>query len=203
MDHEHLVIVAARATDQAWDKGQAIAMVEEAIGNMGAVPREVSADAGYYSARAVAELQALGVGPYIAPERTRHGRKQEPAPRGRIPMGLSLRDRMKRKLRTKRGRERYALRMETAEPVFGQIKQGRGFRQFLPRGLEKVNREWLLICAGHNLLKLFRHGPGLPGNGRRNAGLSKRRSPRLTVGKFTRILSAFTNPHHLTAPAAI
>ena len=100
---------------------------------------------------------------------------------------------MRRKLRTKRGRQRYALRMETAEPVFGQIKQGRGFRQFLLRGLEKVNREWLLIYAGHNLLKLFRHGPGIPGNGRGN-----RRSPRLTVGKFTRILSAFTNPHRPT-----
>ena len=168
VDSAHQVIVAARATDQASDQGQAEAMVEAAIGNMGAVPREVSADAGYYSAKKVEEIQALGVDPYIAPEKTRHGAKPEPAPRGRIPKGLSARDRMRRKLRTKRGRERYALRMETVEPVFGQIKQGRGFRQFLLRGLEKVNREWLLICAGHNLLKLFRHGPGLPNRGRRN-----------------------------------
>ena len=70
---------------------------------------------------------------------------------------------MRRKLRTKRGRENYALRMETVEPVSGQIKQGRGFRQFLLRGLAKVNREWLLICAGHNLLKLFRFGAGMSG----------------------------------------
>ena len=70
---------------------------------------------------------------------------------------------MRRKLRTKRGRERYALRMETVEPAFGQIKQGRGFRQFLLRGLAKVNREWLLICAGHNLLKLFRFGVRMSG----------------------------------------
>jgi hypothetical protein len=62
---------------------------------------------------------------------------------------------MRRKLRTKKGRQRYALRMETVEPVFGQIKQGRGFRQFQLRGLEKVRREWRLICTGHNLLKLF------------------------------------------------
>ena len=82
---------------------------------------------------------------------------------------------MRRKLRTKRGRERYALRMETVEPVFGQIKQGRGFRQFLLRGLEKVNREWLLICAGHNLLKLFRH----PGNGRGNSKVGNGVFPRL------------------------
>ena len=63
---------------------------------------------------------------------------------------------MRRKLQTKRGRQRYALRMQTVEPVFGQIKQGRGFRQFLLRGLEKVNGEWSQICTGHNLLKLFR-----------------------------------------------
>ena len=168
VDHEHQVIVAARATNQASDKQQAVAMVEEVIGNVGAVPKEVSADAGYYSARAVAELKALGVDLYIAPEKTRHGRKPEPAPRGRIPKGLSARDRMRRKLRTKRGRERYALRMETAEPVFGQVKQGRGFRQFLLRGLEKVNREWLLNCAGHNLLKLFRFGANPPGRKRGN-----------------------------------
>ena len=67
-----------------------------------------------------------GVDPFVAPEKTRHGRVLEPAPRGRIPKGLSPRDRMRRKLRTKRGRERYALRMETVEPVFGQIKQGPG-----------------------------------------------------------------------------
>ena len=167
-------------------------MTRETILNTGETPRELSADAGYYSAQAVAELQALGVDPYIAPEKTRHGTRPEPAPRGRIPKGLSARERMRRKLRTKRGRERYALRMETVEPVFGQIKQGRGFRQFLLRGLEKVNREWLLICAGHNLLKLFRFGAGRPGNapGRGN----NRRSPRLTVGQFPRTLPVFTNP---------
>ena len=192
VDHEHQVIVAARATDQVSDKGQAVAMTRETILNTGDTPRELSADAGYYSAQAVAQLEALGVDSYIAPEKTRHGTRPEPAPRGRIPKGLSARERMRRKLRTKRGRERYALRMETAEPVFGQIKQGRGFRQFLLRGLEKVNREWLLICTGHNLLKLFRFGAGHPGNARSRG--SNRRSPRLTVGKFPRTLPVFTNP---------
>ena len=198
LDNAHQVILAARATNQSSDKQQVVSMVEEAIGNMGAVPREVSADAGYYSARAVVELQALSVDPYIAPEKTRHGTKPEPPPRGRVPKGLPVRDLMRRKLRTKRGRERYALRMETVEPVFGQIKQGRGFRQFLLRGLEKVNREWLLISTGHNLLKLFRHGPGLPGNGRCNTRLSNHRSPRLTVGKLPQTLSVFTNPSRPT-----
>ena len=163
VDHAHQVIVAARATNQSSDKQQAAAMMQETIDNVGAVPREVSADAGYYSAKAVDELYALGVDPFVAPEQTRHGRVVPPAPRGRIPKHLSPRDRMRRKLRTKRGRQRYALRMETVEPVFGQIKQGRGFRQFLLRGLKKVNGEWSLICTGHNLLKLFRCGRLAPG----------------------------------------
>ena len=163
VDHAHQVIVAARATNQSSDKQQAAAMMQETIDNVGAVPGEVSADAGYYSAKAVDDLQALGVDPYVAPEQTRHGRVVPPAPQGRIPKHLSPRDRMRRKLRTKRGRQRYALRMETVEPVFRQIKQGRGFRQFLLRGLGKVNGEWSLICTGHNLLKLFRCGRLAPG----------------------------------------
>ena len=136
--------MAARATNQPSDKQQAVPMVEEAIGNVGTALKEVSADAGYYSAKAVEELYAMGVDPLIAPEKTRHGWVPPPAPRGR---------------------ERYALRMETVEPMFGQIKQGRGFRQFLLRGLEKVNGEWSLICTGHNLLKLFRFGTGIPAKG--------------------------------------
>ena len=157
VDSEHQVIIAARATNQTSDKQQAVVMIEETIANAGVVPREVSADAGYYSAPAVVDLQAMGTDPFIAPEKTRHGHQPPPAPKGRIPKDLSPRDRMRRKLQTKRGRKRYALRMATVEPVFGQIKQARGFRQFLLRGLEKVQGEWSLICTGHNLLKLFRY----------------------------------------------
>ena len=163
VDHAHQVIVAARATNQTSDKQQAAAMMQETIRNTGVVPREVSADAGYYSAKAVDGLQELDVDSFVAPEQTRHGRVVPPAPRGRIPSQLSPRDRMRRKLQTKWGRQRYALRMETVEPVFGQIKAGRGFRQFLLRGLEKVQGEWSLICTGHNLLKLFRFGRLAPG----------------------------------------
>ncbi len=83
------------------------------------MPKELYSDAGYYSARAVEELCALGVDPFIAPEMTCQGTRPEPEPCGRIPKGLSRRDRIRRKLRTKRRRERYALRMETVEPVFG------------------------------------------------------------------------------------
>ena len=134
-------------------EAEAEAVVEEAIDNIGAVPKEVSADAGYYSAQALEGLYGLSVEPFVAPDQTRHGRVPPPAPRGRIPGRLSPRDRMRRKLQTKRRRQRYALRMQTVEPVFGQIKQGRGFRQFLLRGLEKVSGEWSLICTGHNLLR--------------------------------------------------
>ena len=156
VDSSGQVIVAARATNQSSDKRQAVDMMKEAIANTGEVPGELSADAGYYSARAIRELSELGVEPFVTPDKTRHGRKLPPAPKGRIPQGLSTADRMRRMRRTKRGRQRYALRMETVEPVFGQIKHGRGFRQFLLRGLDKVNGEWLLICMGHNLMKLLR-----------------------------------------------
>ena len=164
VDSAHQVIVVARATNQASDKQQAVAMVEQTIGNIGLAPKEISADAGYYSAKEVNGLQALGVDPFIAPNQNRHGRVPPPAPRGRIPNSLSARDRMRRKLRTMRGQQPHALRMQTVEPVFGQIKQG-GIPAVPAAGLEKVNREWLLICTSRNMLKLFRFGSGLRGNG--------------------------------------
>ena len=117
------MIVAARATNQPSDKNQALGMIQETVGNTSKAPREVSADAGYYSAQVVDGLYALGVDPFVAPDQTRHGSVVPPAPRGRIPDNLSPRDRMRRELRTKWGRQRYALRMETVEPVFGQIKR--------------------------------------------------------------------------------
>ena len=78
------------------------------------------------------------------------------APRGRIPSGATVQERMDRKLRTKKGKREYSKRKGTVEPVFGQIKQARGFRQFLLRGLERVQGEWSLVCTTHNILKLYR-----------------------------------------------
>ena len=98
VDSECQVIVAAEATDLPSDKTLAVAMIEQTIGNTGAVPKEVSADAGYYSARALDGLSALGADPFVAPDRTRHGQAIPLAPRGRIPANLSARDRMRRKL---------------------------------------------------------------------------------------------------------
>lgn len=101
-------------------------------------------------------LRTESIDALIAPDRRKHTDQAESSPRGRIPNSMSIKERMRRKLRTKQGRERYSLRKEVVEPVFGQVKQVRGFRAFLLRGLEKVRGEWRLICLTHNLLKLYR-----------------------------------------------
>lgn len=82
----------------------------------------------------------------------------ESAPRGHIAQDATKKERMARKLQTKKGRETYSKRNQIVEPVFGQIKVVRGFRRFLLRGLENVKGKWDLICLTHNVLKLFRSG---------------------------------------------
>jgi len=156
VDSAQQIITAADVTEQPSDKKQAVPMAKQVKENVGGLPREISADAGYFSSTVVEELTAAGVDVYIPPDKMRHAYKMPTAPRGRIPKGLSTADRMRRKLKTKLGRERYGLRKELPEPVFGQIKQARGFRQFLLRGKERVRAEWRFICTGHNVLKLFR-----------------------------------------------
>lgn len=150
------IIIAADVTQSPNDKQQAQPLLQQAIANTGQVPKTASLDAGYYSEHNVHALTALGCRPLIPPDRQQHGRTVPAAPRGRIPTGLSVADRMRRTLRTKRGRRLYAKRKVTVEPVFGQIKQGRGFRQFLLRGHDQVRSEWALICTTHNVLKLWR-----------------------------------------------
>ena len=168
VDSAHQVIVAAEITNRPVDRGQAEPIMVVVKANTGSFPLQMSADAGYFSSDAVVNLTKMGIDVYMPPGKTRHGTVVPSAPRGRIPQSLSIPDRMRRKLRTKKGQTRYALRKELPEPVFGQIKQARGFRQFLLRGLDKVSGEWRLICAGHNLLKLckaYRQGfvkSGLP-----------------------------------------
>jgi len=162
VDSANQIIVAAEVTGQPSDKGRAMPIMQQVKENTGVLPREMSADAGYFSSDEVTKLTAAGIDAYVPPDKMCHTGKTPAAPRGRIPRCLSVADRMRRKLRTKQGKRRYALRKELPEPVFGQIKQVRGFRQFLLRGKEKVRAEWRLICAGHNVLKLF---------GASNAGL--------------------------------
>ena len=90
--------------------------------------------------------------------RQKHSDKTAPAPRGRIPKNATTKDKMARKLRTQKGRATYSKRKQIVEPVFGQIKEARGFRRFSLRGLDNVTSEWDLVCLTHNLLKLFRSG---------------------------------------------
>jgi len=155
VDSAHQVIVAAGITDEPTDRKQASPMIVQVKANTGKLPRQMSTDAGYFSSEAVQNLTSDGIDVYMPPDKTKHRSSLPPAPRGRIPKSLSLPDRMRRKLRTKKGRRCYGLRKELSKPVFGQIKQARGFRQFLLRGKEKVSGEWQLICTGHNVLKLF------------------------------------------------
>ena len=150
------IIIAADVTQAPNDKQQAQPLLQQAIANTDQVPTIASLDAGYFSEDNVHALTAWGCTPLIPPDRQQHERTRPAAPRGRIPTGLSVADRMRRTLRTKRGRRLYAKRKVTVEPVFGQIKQGRGFRQFLLRGHHQVRGEWALICTTHNVLKLWR-----------------------------------------------
>jgi len=156
VDSANQVIVAAEVTNKPTDRGQAEPMMEIVKVNVGQLPCQMSADAGYFSSDVVKNLTTRGIDVYMPPDKIGHRFTLPPAPRGRIPQCLSIADRMRRKLRTKKGKECYGLRKELPEPVFGQIKHVRGFDHFLLRGLDQVNSEWKVICTGHNLLKLFR-----------------------------------------------
>jgi len=157
VDSANQIIVAAGVTQECNDKQQVEPMVERMRANLGgACPKRMTLDNGYYSDDNVEFLRGAGIDAYIATGRLKHGEAPPPAPRGRIPKGLTEKERMARKLRTIKGRCTYARRKEIAEPVIGQIKEARGFRRFLLRGFGKVTAEWLIICLTHNLLKLFR-----------------------------------------------
>jgi len=155
VDGKNQIIVATEVTQETNDRQQAQPMLAQVKENTGAVPKQTLMDAGYYSKD---NVESLKTDIYMPPDRMEHGKEIPAVPRGRMPGGLSVADRMRRKLRTKRGRAIYARRKEIVEPVFGQIKQARGFRQFLMRGLKKVKGEWRLVCTTHNILKLWKSG---------------------------------------------
>jgi transposase len=161
--NEHQIILAADVTDQANDVRQAVPMVDQTRANLDAagVKESIKAalgDSGYYSESNATDLKRRGIEPYLATERLKHHEKVASAPRGRIPKGLSAKQRMARKLRTKVGREMYAKRKGMIEPIFGQLKQVLGLRQFSMRGLASMGGEWRLMATVHNLLKLWRNG---------------------------------------------
>lgn len=152
VDAGHQIIVAHGLTNSTSDQGQLEPMVAAIEAATGARPKELSADAGYCSEDNLKALEALAIRGYIATGRQKHGAAAAVGPRA-APPG-SLRAAMATRLKRGGRRSRYRLRKITVEPVFGQTKQGRGFRQFLLRGLDKVASEWGLVCTAHNLTKL-------------------------------------------------
>jgi transposase len=154
VDAHAQVIVAHDVTPMAADVGELLPQVTAIGRTLRQRPKRVLADAGYCSDENLHELERRDIDAYIATGRQPHGQWLAPAPRGRPPAGLTRRERMARKLRTLAGRAVYARRKAIVEPVFGQIKHARGFRQFLRRGWSAVRDEWALVCTVHNLLKL-------------------------------------------------
>lgn len=157
VDGAHQVIVAADVTNEANDKRQFQPMLTQAQQNVGGdqTIQATSADAGYFSEENVVWAEQRELNAYVATGRLKHHERLAPAPRGRPPNGLSVKERMARKLRTKKGRETYAKRKGIVEPVFGFIKRGLGFTQFLLNGMEKMRAEWRLVCTACNLRKLW------------------------------------------------
>jgi transposase len=153
VDAEKQIIVAATLTNSASDAGQLLAVVDLIGGHLGRGPRQVSADAGYCSESNLEGLAERGIDAYVATGRMSRSYRCPSAPRGRIPARLTVRERMQRKLLTKRGRRAYRLRQQVVEPVFGQIRNKGMIRLWL-RGEVKALHEWRLHCIGHNLTKL-------------------------------------------------
>ena len=155
VDGQSQVIVAHDVSNQPVDAEQLQPMVEQVIARSRRRPHRMLADAGYCSEANLEYLDRRGIEGYVATRRVRRGDPLLPAPRGRPPAALSWRERMDRRLRTQRGQHYYRYRMITSEPVFGQLKQALGFRQFLLRGLARVRGEWALLCTAFNLRKLW------------------------------------------------
>jgi transposase len=141
-------LVQADAVEQPQAEGQSEGTVK---------PIPLSADNGYFSEGNVRGLETRGFDPHIATGRQKHNQAQASAEVASPPAETTVKEQMAQKLRTPEGRECYAKRKHIVEPVFGQIKQGRGFRQFLLRGLKNVKGEWKLASLTHNLLKIWRY----------------------------------------------
>jgi transposase len=150
------LIVGQGVTQEANDKRQLLPMLEKVKRQSGQKPSAVLADNGYFSEKNLRGAAKMRVEAYVAVNKQKHNQMVPPCPRGPIPKRATLLERMQRKLQTVAGRAIYARRKVIVEPVFGQIKQRQGFRQFLLRGIQKVQGEWALVCMTHNLLKLHR-----------------------------------------------
>jgi len=157
VDSESQVIVAAEVTQETNDKKQLLPMIAQIEKDLDQKPEKVSADTGYFSEANVNDEAVKGIDLHIATERDKHSHPVETAT-GEAPPGGTARERMRHKLKTEAGRAVYKMRKAIVEPVFGQIKEIRGFRRFSLRGQQNVRHEWRLVCAVSNLLKLFRAG---------------------------------------------
>jgi len=156
---ERQLIVGQAVTQQTNDKQQLVPMIAIIDEQSGVTPTQLLADAGYCSDANLAAIADTTIDAYISTRKQKHGERPGrpgPCPRGPLPKSATRVDRMSRKLHTKAGAAVYAARKAIVEPVIGQIKQARGFRQFLLRGIEKVQGEWSLVCTTHNILKLYR-----------------------------------------------
>ncbi len=152
VDAAHQVIVAHRLVTTSADYRALAPLVNDISVHLGRKPREVSGDAGFATEANLAVLKKRHIKGYLPPGRARHGEAHAAGRRKltRRPLMNATAATLKRAGR----RSRYRLRKQVVEPVFGQIKQARGFRQFLLRGLDHVRAEWAMICTVHNLLKL-------------------------------------------------
>jgi transposase len=150
VDGKAQVIVAQGLTNSQSDQDQLVPRLDDIAAHLGRRPKAASADSGYCSEANLAALDERNIAGYIAVARAKH-----PSEAKRKPLG-PLTQAMQRKLKRGGRRSRYRFRKQIVEPVFGQIKAARGFRQFLMRGIEKVRAEWAMICTAHNLLKLAR-----------------------------------------------
>lgn len=160
------IVLAAELTQEANDVKQLHPMLEAAEANATVVLDDAAilallGDAGYWSEENIRRMRPGGPELFIATTKDwkqRKARRDGPPPRGRVPKGLPPRDRMERKLLTRRGRKLYRIRGQTVEPAFGQIKSARGIDGFMRRGQSACDSEWKVITATHNLLKLWRSG---------------------------------------------
>jgi len=150
------LIVANGVTQDTNDKQQLKPVVEAIREQAGQKPQEVVADSGYCSEANLKFLEKKNIEGFIATDKESYRGRDQSGARGPLPKGATRVDRMRRKLQTKVGAAIYSRRKTVPEPVFGQIKHARGFRQFLLRGLEKVQGEWAIVCLTHNILKLHR-----------------------------------------------
>ncbi len=154
VDAAHQIIVAQQLGTNPADFAALVPLVDQAHANLGRKAREVSGDTGFATEANLEAMAARRVRAYLSPGRIRHGETDPTAGRvlKRKPRMQAMADTIRRAGR----RSRYRLRKQVVEPVFGHIKQARGFRQFLLRGLNKVRGEWAMLCTAHNLLKLHR-----------------------------------------------